>query len=56
MDKVQLDYKDAYQKYNGRAIKITKRTQIRYYIQSDFRGFTAKQIEGFTQTLRKNVE
>lgn len=53
MDNIQLDYKEAYQKANGKAVKITKHTEVRYFIKGDPHGYTAVQIAGFTQTLLK---
>ena len=51
MDKVQLEYMDAYKKYNGKPIKITKHTEVRYYIQGDRKPYAANQVVGFTQNL-----
>jgi len=53
MDDVQIDYLYAYKRANGKETKITKHTTVKYYLKGNYKGYTARQIAGFTTGLLK---
>lgn len=51
MDKIVENYQEAYRLANKKSIKLRVITTVRYYLPTNPRAYTAKQIQDFTDIL-----